>query len=362
MTNNSRLSTEEFAAKFEKLGLGEFVQRPGLGNMWSAVTATQHWFMSQPPHARTRKAFVLGHQGLKRAIEACGVVVANPSQVRTDYERAVTPEEFAARVHPDKAIGAVVLGFDEAYCYHDVAFATACLLENPGCAFLATNRDYQFPCGGRKLPGNGSETTMNFDQILCALGFFLWLPLCSLNAAAELLDTSIPILFISLLCCALRHGALGSTSFPLPNTPLHPYSTRELLSAIVAAVATAVRREPDVVAGKPSPFILHAILAELGRSGSGSSDGPGDGPTSGGRTGHIARRTLVVGDMWSDVEFGHAAGCQVQNERILFNEGGGGTSFLPTLILFPMTHRSRPSAALLDSSPAHFPDPDPSAL
>ena len=58
--------------------------------------------------------------------------------------------------------------------------------------------------------------------------------------------------------------------------------------AFVAAVCAASRREPDVVVGKPSRFALDAIMADAGVS---------------------ARRTLMVGDMWSDVEFAHNAGC-----------------------------------------------------
>ena len=58
--------------------------------------------------------------------------------------------------------------------------------------------------------------------------------------------------------------------------------------AFVAAVCAAARREPDVVVGKPSRFALDSIIADAGVS---------------------ARRTLMVGDMWSDVEFAHNAGC-----------------------------------------------------
>ena len=58
--------------------------------------------------------------------------------------------------------------------------------------------------------------------------------------------------------------------------------------AFVAAVCAASRREPDVVVGKPSRFALDSIIADAGVS---------------------ARRTLMVGDMWSDVEFAHNAGC-----------------------------------------------------
>lgn len=57
--------------------------------------------------------------------------------------------------------------------------------------------------------------------------------------------------------------------------------------SIVAALSTSVRRPPDLVVAKPSPFILERILA--------ATDAP-------------PHRVLMVGDMWSDVKFGHSVG------------------------------------------------------
>lgn len=38
-------------------------------------------------------------------------------------------------------MGAVVVGFDRNINYHKIQYATACIRENPGCLFIATNRD-----------------------------------------------------------------------------------------------------------------------------------------------------------------------------------------------------------------------------
>jgi phosphoglycolate/pyridoxal phosphate phosphatase family enzyme len=57
--------------------------------------------------------------------------------------------------------------------------------------------------------------------------------------------------------------------------------------ALVSAVCTGARREPDVVTAKPSPYMLHAIMA--------AAHTP-------------AERVLMVGDLWSDIAFGHRAG------------------------------------------------------
>ena len=57
--------------------------------------------------------------------------------------------------------------------------------------------------------------------------------------------------------------------------------------AFVSAISVGARREPDVVTAKPSPYVLQAVMAAAGTT---------------------ADRTLMVGDMWSDIAFGHRAG------------------------------------------------------
>jgi hypothetical protein len=38
-------------------------------------------------------------------------------------------------------VGAVVVGFDRYINYYKIQYATLCIRENPGCMFIATNRD-----------------------------------------------------------------------------------------------------------------------------------------------------------------------------------------------------------------------------
>jgi ribonucleotide monophosphatase NagD (HAD superfamily) len=38
-------------------------------------------------------------------------------------------------------VGAVVVGFDRYLNYYKIQYATLCIRENPGCLFIATNRD-----------------------------------------------------------------------------------------------------------------------------------------------------------------------------------------------------------------------------
>ncbi|CAN0890889.1 Phosphoglycolate phosphatase 2, partial [Linum grandiflorum] len=41
----------------------------------------------------------------------------------------------------DKTVGAVVVGLDPYVNYHKLQYGTLCVRENPGCLFIATNRD-----------------------------------------------------------------------------------------------------------------------------------------------------------------------------------------------------------------------------
>lgn len=42
---------------------------------------------------------------------------------------------------PCPQVGAVVVGFDREVNYYKIQYATLCIRENPGCMFIATNRD-----------------------------------------------------------------------------------------------------------------------------------------------------------------------------------------------------------------------------
>ena len=152
---------------------------------------------------------MIGSRPLKAALVAAGVRLAKPEL--TVNERAMGPEQLAS-VELDPSISHVVVGFERDFCYYHFAYAVRCLLELPACTYLVTNRDYQFPTKGCRLPGNGM---------------------------------------------------------------------------LVAAVSAGAAREPDLVCAKPSPWLLKTIMASEGVT---------------------PERTLMVGDMWSDIAFAHRAG------------------------------------------------------
>ncbi len=209
VTNVSSMGEEAFVQKFERLGYGRFA-RPG--RMWTSCMATSRVLRDlQAECDGGMSAFVIGSDGLKAEIEASGVRLVKPTL--TEEERTASPVDMS-RVELDPTIRAVVVGFDVSFCYFHLAYAVRCLLELPAVKFVVPNRDYQYPVGGVRTPGNG---------------------------------------------------------------------------ALVAAVVASARREPDIVAAKPSPFLYSLVLDDCGIP---------------------AARTLMVGDLWSDIAFGHRAGAR----------------------------------------------------
>jgi phosphoglycolate/pyridoxal phosphate phosphatase family enzyme len=45
------------------------------------------------------------------------------------------------KVHHDKDVGAVIVGFDQHINYYKIQMAQLCINKNPGCQFIATNTD-----------------------------------------------------------------------------------------------------------------------------------------------------------------------------------------------------------------------------
>ena len=58
---------------------------------------------------------------------------------------------------PSTQVGAVVVGFDRYINYYKIQYATLCIRENPGCLFIATNRDaVTHLTDAQEWAGNGS--------------------------------------------------------------------------------------------------------------------------------------------------------------------------------------------------------------
>lgn len=203
VSNNSQYTVDQFTAKVKAMGFGAFAER---GKLWNSCMATQRYLEGHRT-SDDDAAFVIGSDGLKEAVANAGIRMAHASIADDKLE----PMK-CAQIPLDPGVKSVIVGFDRAVSYVHLALAVRYLLENAGCKFIVTNRDFQFPAGDVRLPGTG---------------------------------------------------------------------------AIVSAIETGARRPPDVITAKPSPLMLQSIMAEART--------PPD-------------RVLMVGDLWSDVAFGHRAG------------------------------------------------------
>lgn len=83
------------------------------------------------------KVYVIGETGILEELDLKGIQHMGGPE---DATKAVTLKkgEF---MEPDPDVGAVVVGFDRYINYYKIQYATLCIRENPGCLFIATNRD-----------------------------------------------------------------------------------------------------------------------------------------------------------------------------------------------------------------------------
>ncbi|MBA0695148.1 hypothetical protein Goari_005380 [Gossypium aridum] len=111
VTNNSTKSRIQYANKFQSLGLS--VNQDEIFS--SSFAAAMYLKVNQfPPH---KKVYVIGGEGIVQELQLAG---------------------FTALGGP---VGAVVVGLDPDINYYKLQYATLCIRENPGCLFIATNRD-----------------------------------------------------------------------------------------------------------------------------------------------------------------------------------------------------------------------------
>lgn len=84
-----------------------------------------------------RKVYVVGEVGIGEELDLVGVQhLGGPA----DKGKSIDLAPGAYMTH-DPDVAAVVVGFDRHINYYKLQYATLCLRENPGCAFIATNCD-----------------------------------------------------------------------------------------------------------------------------------------------------------------------------------------------------------------------------
>ncbi|KAJ8446794.1 hypothetical protein Cgig2_016104 [Carnegiea gigantea] len=107
VTNNSTKSRKQYGKKFESLGLS------------------------------VNEVYVIGEEGILKELELAGFQYLGGPE---DGQKKIELKPGFLMEH-DESVGAVVVGFDRYFNYYKVQYGTLCIRENPGCLFIATNRD-----------------------------------------------------------------------------------------------------------------------------------------------------------------------------------------------------------------------------
>ncbi|KAK8971753.1 hypothetical protein V6N11_081453 [Hibiscus sabdariffa] len=150
VTNNSTKSRIQYANKFRTLGLS--VSQDEIFS--SSFAAAMYLKVNQfPPQ---KKVYVIGGEGIVQELQLAGFTALGGPE---DGEKRAQWKSNCLFEH-DKEVGAVVVGLDPDINYYKLhehsegsflvkilvslgasSMGTLCIRENPGCLFIATNRD-----------------------------------------------------------------------------------------------------------------------------------------------------------------------------------------------------------------------------
>ncbi|XP_047089948.1 phosphoglycolate phosphatase 1A, chloroplastic-like [Lolium rigidum] len=131
VTNNSTKSRKQYGKKFESLGLSVNEEEIFASSFAAAA------YLESIDFPKDKKVYVIGEEGILIELELAGFQhLGGP----TDGDKKIELKPGFYMEH-DKDVGAVVVGFDRYFNYYKVQYGTLCIRENPGCLFLATNRD-----------------------------------------------------------------------------------------------------------------------------------------------------------------------------------------------------------------------------
>ncbi|EPS69816.1 hypothetical protein M569_04945, partial [Genlisea aurea] len=131
VTNNSTKSRKQYGKKFETLGL-DVTEEEIFASSFAAAAYLES--IDFPKH---KKVYVIGEDGILKELESAGFnYIGGPA----DGDKKIELTSGFLMDH-DEDVGAVVVGFDRYFNYFKIQYATLCIRENPGCLFIATNRD-----------------------------------------------------------------------------------------------------------------------------------------------------------------------------------------------------------------------------
>lgn len=144
ITNNNMTSAEEMVKKCQKLNFDLDVS--------SMITVSNVLARFMEKSGFNKKAYVIGSKALKAELEKVGITVVGHGP---DTMEHALPE-FVQKVlpHMDREVGAVVVGFDEHFCFPKL-FKAVNYLRNPAVQFIATNEDEKFDFPQFTFPDTG---------------------------------------------------------------------------------------------------------------------------------------------------------------------------------------------------------------
>ncbi|CAH1439486.1 unnamed protein product [Lactuca virosa] len=131
VTNNSMKSRKQYAHKFQSLGIPVTEEEIFSSSFAAAMYLKVNEF---PPQ---KNVYVIGGEGILEELKLAGFTGHGGPE---DGAKTVQLKANTLFEH-DKNVGAVVVGIDPNLNYYKLQYATLCIRENPGCIFIATNRD-----------------------------------------------------------------------------------------------------------------------------------------------------------------------------------------------------------------------------
>ncbi|XP_020103484.1 phosphoglycolate phosphatase 2 isoform X2 [Ananas comosus] len=131
VTNNSTKSRKQYTKKFSTLGL-EVSEEEVFSSSFAAAM-----FLKLNKFPREKKVYVFGEEGIMEELKLAGFECLGGPE---DGKKNITLKSNYHFDH-DKNVGAVIVGLDHHINYYKIQYATLCIRENPGCLFIATNRD-----------------------------------------------------------------------------------------------------------------------------------------------------------------------------------------------------------------------------
>ncbi|PHT39494.1 Phosphoglycolate phosphatase 2, partial [Capsicum baccatum] len=131
VTNNSTKSRMQYAKKFHSLGIPVNEDEIFLSSFSAAM------YLKVNDFPREKKVYVIGEEGILEELEQAGFTSLG---VPADGKKNIELKSNCLFEH-DKSVGAVIVGLDQYINFYKLQYATLCIRENPGCLFIATNRD-----------------------------------------------------------------------------------------------------------------------------------------------------------------------------------------------------------------------------